>query len=221
MKSIQFLAALALSVANHAIAWEYDISCGASSTAHYPSLQVLNPSNDDVSRFVFMGMEWNSVPLLLVNSGLGMEFKSYYYNYDDAAVNGKGPSFVQSTAIGGYFDYDLPGCYIDSDWLSHNNSAGEYEEPQVGFGITPGYGGNIIIGREYTAVTRVGNGRGNSSLVKMRDNTTKLVMPGIGPSGIFLCADIPGVNYIIFAQGVRAPTCAVGYPGAAPVKRCQ
>ena len=98
---------------------------------------------DGRSRFVTMSVEWGASSRFAFpeSQGLGYEFKFHHYNYDDAAATGKGPAYVLSP--GGFWYCDLPGCYIDSDWGSRTNSAGERNEPIIGFGIAPGHAARV------------------------------------------------------------------------------
>lgn len=177
-------------------------------SAYRPNTLGLAVHQDYRSRYVSMSVAWSNTIGVLQSLGLGVEFKFYQYNYDDASSTGKGPAYV--TGPGGFSYCDLPGCYLDSDFLSATNSSGEYSEPQVGFGVSPGsmqQWSNPQNPR--VAFTRAIAGRGNKSLLKARMNVTKTVMPGIGVSGIFLCSDLPPWNIINFQDGIYSPTCLV------------
>ena len=147
-----------------------------------------------------------------------MEFKSYFYNYDDAANLGKGPAYV--TGPGGFFSCDLPGCYLDSDFASSKNGAGEYSEPQIGFGIAPGNGNQVDLTKDYYAITRAIAGRGNTSLMKARDHITTEVVSALGVSGIFLCGDVVPLNVIAFQDGIYAPNCVRVFANPKSQEKC-
>ncbi len=206
-------------------AFEQSVQCLANGAAA-PSIESFNPARqavtvnaDAASRFVAFAMQWSSGGTgMLASNGFGMEFKSYHYNYDDAAATGKGPAYVRGP--GGYVYCDLPGCYLDSDFLSSTNSAGEYSEPQVAFGFEPGAAAAVQTSRGYIAWTRALAGRGNKSLLKVRNYATKRVMAGIGSFGYFLCRDIPAYVVFGFQDGVYSPTCVVRSSTTGPATTC-
>lgn len=217
-------ASLSLAAMPVRAAFEQSIQC-LPNGATPPALTSFNPNRigvlvdyDSTSRFVGMSMYWysGSGGIGILANGYGMEFKSYQYNYDDAAATGKGPAYVSGP--GGTFFCDLPGCYIDSDFLSTTNSAGEYAEPQVGFGLSPGAAGSIDVGnaRTYMMWTRAVSGGGNKSLMKIRTYATKTVIPGVGTYGIFLCKDMPSFTPVKFQDGIYAPGCITGIAGGNP-----
>lgn len=160
---------------------------------------------DSVSRYVAVGVDWGTNFSFLQGNALGAEIKFHHYNYDSAAVTGKGPAYVLGP--GGFAYCDIPGCYLDSDFQSATNTAGEYSEPQVGFGMAPGNAGALSAKPSRIAFTRAVSGRGNKSLVKVHVRATKTVIPGIGATGIFLCGDIPLDDVVSFQEGVYSPVC--------------
>lgn len=188
-------------------AFEHPVQCLATGATR-PSLTSYMPADvkvivdhDNASRFVALGIAWAAVPQF---SSLGTEFKTYHYNYDDAAASGKGPAYV--TAPGGWWFCDLPGCYVDSDFASAENSSGQKKEAQIGFGIDPGASASLVPNLSYLAFTRAVAGSGNSSLLKVRVHATKRIAP-IGVSGVFLCADMTPLNVLDFNDGVYSPAC--------------
>lgn len=187
-------------------AFEMGVTCGQS-FAGFPSSQVTEVNQDQYSRYVYMSLRWAQPP---ANAALGlgeygMEFKTYQYNYDNAEAKGLGPAYIIGPAQG-YASSDLPGFYVDSDFLSSTNAVGEYTEPQIGFGIFPEYGSTISTTQNYYASTRGFSGRGNSSAMKVRNYLTKRVAD-IGVSGVFLCQDIPFQSVIEFPQRIYSPSC--------------
>lgn len=101
---------------------------------------------------------------------------------------------------------NLPGCYIDSDFLSDTNSAGEYNEPQVALGVEPEYSHLIAPGMSYLAKIDAAPGRGQKSLMKILYYTTKRVAD-IGVSEIFHCSDTYAKSVLKFQDMIWAPGC--------------
>lgn len=185
--------------------------------AFSPAIWGVFQDADSLSRTVGMVMRWDSSPASALGAQLGLEFKTYNYNYDDAASTGKGPAFVLEPS--GFSYCELPGCYLDSDFGSYPNSMGEKREPQVVFGMWSGAPSTVQVGRVYNNWTRAKSGRGNRALLKARLHTTKQVLP-IGVSGQFLCSDVAPVNAIAFRDGVYSPTCVVYNSRTGTVSGC-
>jgi hypothetical protein len=172
-----------------------------------PAIWGIFQDADSSSRTVGMVMRWDASPASALNTSFGLEFKTYNYNYDNAAATGKGPAFVLEPS--GLSYCELPGCYLDSDFGSRPNSTLiEKREPQVNFGMYAGNAPQIQPGRVYINWTRAKSGRGDRALLKARIHVTKEVLP-IGVSGQFLCEDVPPVEAIRFQQGFYSPTCLV------------
>jgi len=186
-------------------AFEWSMPCGSFPWGH-PTNEVVGSNADATSRYVYIVARWNYDPsVTLGNPNIGLELKTYNYNYDGAAARGMGPAYALSPAAS-YFRCDLPGCYIDSDFASNKNSYGEYNEPQVAFGIDPLYGLTIQPNTDYAMVVRVVAGRGDRALLKARNYLT-IRVANIGVSGIFLC-DNTAQSVIEFPDRVFAPSCA-------------
>ncbi len=208
-------------------AFELSVNCFSAGYVS-PAIETFNPAvmaviadADSVSRYVGFATAWDASRggVGILATGFGMEFKTYHYNYDDAAATGKGPAYISSRAA--FYNYcDLPGCYLDSDVFSTKNSIGEYTEPQVAFGMAPGAANSVVTGKVYSAWARTAAGRGNTSLLKVRTLATKLVAPGIGVSGYFLCRDIKPYNVLSFQAGVYTPTCFVKNTATGALKAC-
>ncbi|MFY9478151.1 MAG: hypothetical protein WAQ08_10910 [Aquabacterium sp.] len=229
---VRFLVLVLLSVGFSASAWaiallERQVQClptgytaPAASTFH-PSAVFVNINQDAKSRYVVYAVGWNSSNGgvgLLASNGLGMEFKTIHYNHPQAAARGKGPAYVYTH--GSYFYSELPGSYADTDFASDFDPAtGEYNEPQVSFGMAPGAAVAVQLDRAYVSWARAVSGRGDKSLLKVHQNATKLVQSGIGTSGYFLCNDVPMSVIVSFQDGVYSPTC-VRKNGSNPLQGC-
>lgn len=171
----------------------------------YPYQSKIVVGESDNNRFVEFEMIWRESDLKSIN-GYGLELKTHQYNYDDAADVGKGPAYV-SGPIGSIPRYcTLPGCYIDTDFLSETNSDGEYNEPQVAVGVWPESSRLISPGVTYSAKVDAVPGRGDKSLMKISYYTTKRIAD-IGVSGIFHCNDTYAKSVLKFQDMIWAPGC--------------
>lgn len=130
------------------------IDCStASDTQFVPSWGQVEANADQYSRYVYQWMYWHDIvrtQWLITNGDSTFEPDALFYNYD-AMAYGDAPS--------GYWASDLPDPYVDTQLSDSPNEKA----------VTVGSGRAVMLtsGRIYYTVTRMTNGGGNSSWIKL------------------------------------------------------
>lgn len=123
------------------------------STQYVPSSGFAQIGEDTESRYIIQYMYWLNEARLSwfkVNGKTTYEPDAFFYNHDGLAY-GDAPS--------GYWESDLPSPYVDTQLFD------EGVEKAVTIGSAAA--SLITAGRFYKTITRMTNGAGNSSLVKL------------------------------------------------------
>lgn len=164
---LRFILALCFSYSTCAAADIGTVSCSAANTdgtQFVPNWGEVYVSEDQYSRFVYQWMYWDSsarLQWLATNGDSTFEPDAVFYNYDGTAY---------SDAPAGYWASDLPSPYVDT----------QFEDPSTEKAVTIGSGQAVFIasGRVYYTVTRMTNGGGVSSWVKLSAQRGRQVPSG-------------------------------------------
>lgn len=144
--------ALLLSFSRAAIAEA--ISCSATTDTQFvPSWGKVDVGEDQYSRYIYQWMYWHTptrLQWLITNGDSTFEPDALFYDYDGTAY-GNAPS--------GYWASDLPDPYVDTQ-------VGDIFDENA---VTVGSGRAVMLtsGKVYYTVTRMTNGGGNSSWLKL------------------------------------------------------
>lgn len=141
------------------------VSCTtATDTQFVPSWGKVYVAEDQYSRYIYQWMYWDNatrLQWLATNGDSTFEPDAFFYNYDGAAY-GNAPT--------GYWASDLPSPYVDT----------QIEDPSGEKAVTVGSGQAVFItsGRVYYTVTRMTNGGGASSWLKLSAQRGRQVPSG-------------------------------------------
>lgn len=151
---MMLLAAGALSAADVSEAQIGTVPCtSATETQFVPSWGKVYVSADQYSRYIVQWMYWHKgsrLEWLWLNPDSTYEPDAFFYNYDGKAYG---------SAPGGYWASDLPYAYVDTQ-------AGDPPEEKA-VTIGSAYGVGLNNERVYYTVTRMYEGGGTSSWIKL------------------------------------------------------